>query len=104
MCLSKKLCLRSDSLKRQSFSERICDDLSQLILKYLSLKDKLKLECVSKQFQRTVYQKQYDFNEEFLEFLHKRNGIRKSRLECFSWILKKCQNIKTIDLYDNRFF
>ena len=91
-------------LRRDSFSDRVCDDLSEVILQYLSLEDKLKLECVSKQFQRTVYQKQYDFNEEFLEFLHKRNGIRKSRLECFSWILKKCQNIKTIVLRDEELF
>ena len=44
MSLSKKLCLKSDSLKRQSFNERICDDLSQVILQYLPLKDKLRLE------------------------------------------------------------
>ena len=60
MSLSKELDLISDSDLRQSFSERICDDLSQLILKYLPLKDKLRLECVSKQFQRTVFQKLFD--------------------------------------------
>ena len=75
MSLRKKLCLRSDSQKRQSFSDclvnefeskednyrkdsfedRFCDDLCEDILQYLSLKDKLRLEFVSKQFQRTVF-------------------------------------------------
>ena len=58
MSLSKRLCLRSDSQKRQSFSERICDDLSQVI-QYLLIEDKLRYECVSKQFQRTVFEKQF---------------------------------------------
>ena len=72
----KKLCLRSDSqnsdsisdcvvlskednYRRDSFSDRIWDDLSEVILQFLLLEDKLRLECVSKQFQRTVYQKQF---------------------------------------------
>ena len=44
---------------RDSFSDRVCDDLSEVILQYLSLEDKLRLECVSKQFRRTVFQRQY---------------------------------------------
>ena len=64
MSLSKELCLRSDSQNRHSFSDRFCDDLCEVILQYLPLKDKLRLECVSKQFQRTVLQKQ---NEIVLE-------------------------------------
>ena len=61
MSSNKRLCLRSNSLKstkRQSFDERICDDLSEVILQYLSIEDKLKFESVSKQFQRTVFVKQ----------------------------------------------
>ena len=46
-------CLRCELQNRQSFSDRICDDLCEEILQYLSLEDKLKLEGVSKQFQRT---------------------------------------------------
>ena len=38
-----RLCLESDSDLRQWFSERICDDLSQLILQYLPLKDRNKV-------------------------------------------------------------
>ena len=75
MSLSKELCLRSDSFsdcilnefeskeynyRRDSFVDRFCDDLCENILQYLSLEDKLRLECVSKQFQRTVFQRQYE--------------------------------------------
>ena len=55
MSLSKELCSRSDSQNSDSFSDRICDDLSEVILQYLSLEDRFRLECVSKQFQRTVF-------------------------------------------------
>src|SRR5690348_5898056 len=45
--------------RRDSYEERICDDLSEVILQYLSLEDKLRLECVSQQFRRTVFTKHY---------------------------------------------
>ena len=41
--------------RRDSFSDRVCDDLCQFILQYLPPKDCIRLECVSKQFQRTVF-------------------------------------------------
>ena len=37
---------------------RICDDLSEEILQYLPFHDKLKFECISKKFQRTIFTKQ----------------------------------------------
>ena len=63
MSLSKELCLRSDSFsncflnkfeskednyRRDSFEDQFCDDLCEDILQYLSLEDKLRLQCVSK--------------------------------------------------------
>jgi septum formation topological specificity factor MinE len=48
--------------KRDSFSDRICDDLCEVLLKYLSIDDKIKFECISKQFQRCVYTKQNSIN------------------------------------------
>ena len=94
-------------LRRDSFSDRVCDDLSEVLLQYLSLEDKLKLECVSKQFQRTIFQRHYVFDERFLYF----SGFsshpsldRKRRFEKFSSILKKCPNIRIIDLYDKQLF
>ena len=50
----RKICLTSEDI-RQSYSERICDDLSQVILQ--PLKDKFRVECLSKQFQRTIFAK-----------------------------------------------
>ncbi len=47
-----------NSLKRDSFSARICDDLCEVLLSYLSIEDKIRFECVSKQFQNCVYIKQ----------------------------------------------
>ncbi len=53
----QKLNPSNDEIKRQSFDERISDDLCKLILQFLSPHDKFRVECVSKQFQRTVFQK-----------------------------------------------
>jgi hypothetical protein len=36
------------SLKRDSFSGRICDDLCEVLLSYLSFEDKIHFECISK--------------------------------------------------------
>ena len=109
--MNKKLCLRSNALNRQSFSDRICDDLCEEILQYLSLEDKLKLEGVSKQFQRTVLKKHYELKIG-AEFISKRKAkkqykyhirsISKSKksnpfyLKSLEVLLKKCPNITSI--------
>ena len=110
---NKKLCLRSNALNRQSFSERICDDLCEEILQYLSLEDKLKLEGVSKQFQRTVFNKHYELKigGDFIskgrvknQFKYHIRGISKSKesnyfsLKSLEVLLKKCPNITSIEL------
>ena len=38
--------------------DRFGDDLTELILSYLTLEDKIRLECVSKQWKRCVFQRQ----------------------------------------------
>jgi hypothetical protein len=43
----------------ESFSARICDDLYEVLLSYLSFEDKIRFECVSKQWQKLIYNKQY---------------------------------------------
>ncbi|CAG2113624.1 unnamed protein product [Medioppia subpectinata] len=40
--------------------DRFGDDLCQLLLSYLSFKDRFRYECVSKQFQRTVFESVVD--------------------------------------------
>ena len=107
--LNKRLCLRSNSqnfvsFNRQSFSERICDDLCEEILQYLSLEDKLKLEGVSKQFQRTIFKKHYELtidsnNSKFKnkdKYLYIENQFLD--LKSLEVLLKKCPNITSIEL------
>ena len=38
--------------------DRFGDDLTELILSYMRFKDKIRLECVSKQWRRLIYNKQ----------------------------------------------
>ena len=85
MTSPKRKYLMSASQKRQSFDERICDDLCHLILQYLPLKYKLRLECVSKQFQRNIYLSERQW---FVENINKNGWLRQLRL-----VLKKCNNL-----------
>ena len=66
MSLSKEKSIEVN-YRRDSFSDRVCDDLCQFILQYLSLKDKLKYECVSKQFQRTAFLSESELHLDILE-------------------------------------
>src|SRR5437868_15325708 len=50
--------LKSDLEMSDSFDVRVWDDLSEELLQYLTIEDKLRLECVSKQFQRTVFMRE----------------------------------------------
>jgi hypothetical protein len=88
----------SNDLFRQSFSYRICDDLCEVLLKYLSFSDKIKLECVSKQFQRCVYRKVNVFDIDYLldHLIIKRFDNRyepKLDLSAIKSILNKCEFI-----------
>ncbi len=52
-CEKKTKCgFNSNSFKRFG------DDLCELLLSYLSISDKIRFECVSKQWQRLVFNKQ----------------------------------------------
>ena len=53
--------------QKDSFGDRIYDDLCEDILQFLSFEDKLRLECVSKQFQRTIYSKMTELYFEYLD-------------------------------------
>ena len=98
MSLNKRICFGIDSEKRQSFSERICDDLCPHILQYLSLEDKLRLECVSQQFQRSIITSQRVISLDF-----KRNI--KNWLIILESLLKKFPNtteVQSPDSYCNK--
>ena len=49
--------IRDEKYSSDSF-ERFGDDLCELLLSYLSVKQKKRFECVSKQWQRLVFNKQ----------------------------------------------
>jgi hypothetical protein len=94
-------------LKRDSFSDRICDDLCEVLLKNLSFEDKICFECVSKQFQRCVFVKQNileisnkkDNNNKLNKLLLKSENTSNERqidLTAFESVLKKCKYINKI--------
>ena len=47
-----------NSKERKESFNRFGDDLSELIVSYLSISDKIRFECISKQFKRLVFNKQ----------------------------------------------
>ena len=83
--------------------DRFGDDLTEEILQYLTLEDKIRLECVSKQWQRCVYQRQYvleldlccDETQNTLNRILRiecNDGIELVK-KCLESVLKKCPNI-----------
>ena len=90
MLLFRKPKPEVDSDLRQSFSERICDDLSQVLLQYLPLKDKIRLQCVSKQFQRTIFLRHFviEFTEYDTEYWFE--GLPLVNDISFRFVVKKC--------------
>ena len=46
--------------------DRFGDDLTELILSFLWFEDKIRLECVSKQWKRCVFQRQFVIEIDFV--------------------------------------
>ena len=44
---------------RKDSMDRLGDDLTEEVIQYLTFEDKIRLECVSKHWQRCVYRKQF---------------------------------------------
>jgi hypothetical protein len=87
--------------RKKSFDYRICDDLCEVLLSYLSFEDKIRFECVSKQFQRCVFVKQFVIDLNDNKFLLNENQINEKAIEI---VLKKCQNITALLLTSSQFF
>ena len=110
MCLNtnfQNFNLKSVSKNSDSFDDRFCDDLCEEILQYLPLKDKMRFESVSKQFQRTVYRRNHEFNLMenerkviFARNVHVELSDEFKILNSIDSVLKKCPNIMSIDLTD----
>ncbi|CAG2116020.1 unnamed protein product, partial [Medioppia subpectinata] len=72
--------------RQQNSMDRFGDNLCALLLSYLSLEDRFRLECVSKQFQRTVFLNvmSIHINEEFVNKLIENNTIDTKYLDNIS--------------------
>jgi len=46
-------------IERKTSFDRFGDDLSELIVSYLTIEDKFRFECLSKQWRRLVFNKTY---------------------------------------------
>ena len=95
--------------------ERFGDDLSELVLSFLPITDKLRFECVSKQFQQLVFNKQHDLDIHVFGIIDPQFGshlvkcllvsnektfhktINKKAFQC---VLKKFKNIKSLNICD----
>ncbi len=73
--------LSNESNYRQSF-HRFCDDLCQEILAFLPIGDKIRLECVSKQFQSGIIRSQKVF--ELSDSAKSGNNLSKYILKTFT--------------------
>ncbi|XP_054154038.1 uncharacterized protein LOC128952640 [Oppia nitens] len=90
-----------DNSWRKSF-DRFGDDLAQLLLSYLSICQRFRCECVSKQWQQVIYELQtlLDTNDDELfggqQQLMATNHHRKQPIETIETVLNKCPNITYI--------
>lgn len=123
--LKKTLITRSVTNMKQSFEERICDDLCEELFKYLPFEDRFRLESVSKQFQRIIFNQQHILDLDNDKLGYNSNKLPKlishltlpSCLRSFSnldeledeelfaidckgleFVLKKCPNIRHINI------
>ena len=97
----------TDIYERDSM-EMFGDDLTERILQYLWLKDKVKFQYVCKQWQRLIYNKQktitiscieYDYKKNLLQ-IHKQSDKQFNR-ELMESVLKKCPNISRVYLWSS---
>ena len=88
--------------------DRLGDDMTEEILQYLTFEDKIRLECVSKQWKRCVFQRQFviriDYSRDHkchnsLNGLFRRSDDeRQSDEQRLVSVMKKCQNITKVIL------
>jgi hypothetical protein len=105
-------------LKRDSFNDRFNEDLSQLLLSHLSFESKICFECVSKKWQKFIFNKQYSIQINSKPYAPKNNNclnkLMKSRrnqnnyykeidLKAFESVLNKCKFIDNIDVKEREF-
>ena len=71
--------------------DRLGDDLTEEILQYLTFEDKVRLECVSKQWRRLVLNKQFVID---IDKIYRRVGNKRQlNVKALELVVKKCPNI-----------
>ena len=93
---------------RKDSMDRFGDDLTELILSFLWFEDKIRLECVSKQWKRCVFQRQFvieidSYSKESYDSLNKlidKDDNYHLDEEALESVLKKCPNITKVKLSD----
>ena len=97
--------------------DRLGDDLTEEVIQYLTFSDKVRLECVSKQWMRCVFNKQFviEITEQFVNGSHSEHQNSLNHLidkmnisrgiygsvfnrQALESVLKKCPNIKKVKL------
>ncbi|CAG2178214.1 unnamed protein product, partial [Oppiella nova] len=81
--------------------DRYGDDLCGVILSYLSLEECFRFECVSKQWQRSVFKRQNYVNVE--KHVKKWQIMSGKTIEDIDWqilesVVRKCPNIRRFDI------
>ena len=94
------------SFPKNSF-DRFGDDFTQLILSYLWFEDKVRFQCMSRQWRSLIYRKQFvlvikDLDSKqtkcSLRQLTRRSGDRLVNRQALKSVLKKCPYIKTVHI------
>ena len=89
--------------------DRLGDDLTEEVLQYLPFEDKIRLECVSKQWKRCVFQRQFVIEIHFLRSYETQNSLnglfkrldnkRQSDEQRLVSVMKKCPNITEVRIH-----
>ena len=77
--------------------DRFGDDMCELLLSDLNFEEKVRLECVSKQWKRCTFQREVELSvlEMECDDVKEQRELDKHFVE---FILKKCRNIKIVDI------
>ncbi|CAG2107333.1 unnamed protein product, partial [Medioppia subpectinata] len=83
--------------------DRFGDDMCEHILSYLTLEDRFRCECVSKQWRRLIYTTQTDFMCTYSQtpFIYCKLFVDYERI--IRALLHKCVNLSYIEIRDQRF-
>ncbi|CAG2102292.1 unnamed protein product [Medioppia subpectinata] len=87
---------RQPQIYAKNSMDRFGDDLYEVLLSYLPLEDRFQCECVSKQFQRTVFVSVVDITLSD-RFIQRLLNEKRSVVQMLATFAIKCPNIQTID-------